>query len=269
MRFAIILAALLSAFPAAKALAHEFWIEPLEFQVSSGAEVQARLRIGQDFEGVSASYLPRNFTRFDVVAGGELRPVEGRLGNNPAMGVAGLPDGLAVILYETTGNTLTYDEWAGFLRFAEHKDFGDIAARHDARGLPRDGFREAYTRHAKSLVAIGGGAGQDTEFGLRTEIVALANPYTDDLTGGFPVRVLLEGAPRPDVQVELFDRAPDGSVTVTLHRTDADAIAVLPVDPGHAYLVDAVTLLPLQDDAEAGPVWESLWASLTFAVPGE
>ncbi|MGR3640587.1 MAG: DUF4198 domain-containing protein, partial [Alterinioella nitratireducens] len=61
----------------------------------------------------------------------------------------------------------------------------------------------------------------------------MANPYTDDLSDGFPVLVLLEGEPRADVQVELFDRDPDGEVTVTLHRTDAEGRAVLPVEPGH------------------------------------
>ena len=56
-------------------------------------------------------------------------------------------------------------------------------------------------------------------------------------------------------------------VTVTLHRTDAEGRAVLPVEPGHVYLADNVTLLPLEQDSSGDPVWHSLWASLTFAVP--
>jgi len=38
------------------------------------------------------------------------------------------------------------------------------------------------------------------------------------------------------------------------------------VRPGYAYLADAVVLRPLVPDTDKGPVWESLWASLSFAV---
>lgn len=267
----VILRAICVAFalvvPALPAASHEFWIDPEAFQVEPGAQLEARLRVGQSFEGSSLSFLPRNFTRFEVAQGDTLTEVAGRLGDNPALQFDGAQEGLAVILHETTDNLLTYDEWAGFLRFAEHKDFGDVRAMQEARGLPMEGFRESYSRHAKSLIAVGSGAGEDREYGLRTEFVALANPYTDDLGDGFPVLVLLEGEPRADVQVELFDRAPDGEVTITLHRTDAEGRAVLPVEPGHVYLADSVTLLPLDAESPRDPVWHSLWASLTFAVP--
>jgi hypothetical protein len=104
--------------------------------------------------------------------------------------------------------------------------------------------------------------------GLAIEIVALANPYTDDLTAGLPVLVLLDASPRGDAQVELFETAPDGTVTTTLHRTDAEGRVTLPVRPGMEYLVDSVVLRALpNNDPAAGPVWHSDWASLTFRTP--
>ena len=262
-----ILAAFVLVLPALPATSHEFWIDPEAFQVSGDTPLEARLRVGQSFNGSSLSYLPRNFTRFEVAQGDTLTEVTGRFGDNPALNISGMEDGLVVVLHETTDSTLTYNEWDRFVRFAEHKDFADIEARHLARGLPMDSFIEVYSRHAKSLMAYGSGAGVDQEYGLRTEFVALANPFTDDLSDGFPVLVLLEGEPRADAQVELFDRAPDGEVTVTLHRTDEDGHALLPVEPGHVYLADAVTLLPYESDLEGAPVWQTLWASLTFMVP--
>ena len=116
-------------------------------------------------------------------------------------------------------------------------------------------------------IAVGDGAGADREAGLETEIVALANPYTDDLSDGLPVRVLYQGAPRADAQVELFAKSPEGEVEITLLRTDAEGVALLPVTPGQVYLADAVVVRPLEPVAEDDPVWESLWASLTFKVP--
>lgn len=244
---------------------HEFWIDPLDYTVATGDTVQANLLTGQNFDGVPSSFLPSSFARFDLVQGRRQTPVQGRLGDRPALNASDLREGLLVVVHETSTNWLRYDEWQKFVEFAEHKDFGDIAALHDARGLPREGFREDYIRYAKSLIAVGDGAGDDRAIGLRTEIVARANPYTDDLSNGLPVRLYLDGAPRAGAQVELFDRAPNGKVTVTLHRTSNTGEVRLPVTAGHTYLVDAVVLEPLTKAGDA--VWRSLWASLTFAVP--
>jgi hypothetical protein len=195
-------------------------------------------------------------------------PVEGRLGDMPAMNMALPGEGLAVVIHETKGDSLRYRERALFEGFVAEKDLGDVLARHAVRGLPELEFRESYTRYAKALVAIGNGAGQDAEVGLHTEIIALANPYTDDVSAGFPVRLLYKGAPRADAQVELFARQPDGAVSTSTHRTDAAGEAVLPVSPGVEYLVDAVVMEDTgNDNPAAGPVWHSAWASLSFKVP--
>jgi hypothetical protein len=200
--------------------------------------------------------------------GETLRPVEGRIGDRPAMTFDAPEPGLAVIVHETKGDSLQYRTRDLFESFVEHKDLGDVLARHADRGLPELEFREAYTRYAKSLVAVGEGAGADTEVGLKTEIVALANPYTEDLSDGFPLRVLYEGAARADAQVEVFARNAEGTVTRTFHRTDVSGIVTIPVSSGTEYMVDAVVMEDTgNEDPEAGPVWHSLWANLTFRLP--
>lgn len=260
-----IFAVLLGALPAAS---HEFWIEAQEYQVPGGGEVRADLRNGEIFKGAALSYNPMRFTRFEAVTGGVAAPLEGRIGDIPAVQMTP-PDGLLVLAHETTLSRLTYKEWEKFAAFAEHKDFPGIEARHAARDLPREGFREGYTRHVKALVAVGDGAGSDRALGLETEFVALANPYADEIADGLPVRLLYQGAPRADAQIEVFERAPDGAVTVSLLRSDDAGEAVIPVQPGHTYLLDAVVLrepVPALA-AEKDIVWETLWAGLSFAVP--
>jgi hypothetical protein len=257
-------ALLLSAGPLC---AHEFWIEPHVFELPRNAPLVADLRVGSELKGAAHSYNPDRFRRFDLVNGGMEASVPGRLGDRPALDVVPDGDGLTTIVHATTDNLLTYRSWAQFEEFCRHKDFPWALERHVARGLDTEKVRERYSRYAKSLVALGDGRGADVVAGLTTEIVALANPYTDDLSQGFPVRVLYRGAPRADVQVELFERAPDGEVSITLHRTDADGRVALPVKPGHVYLVDSVVMRELEIAEEGDPAWESLWASLTFAVP--
>ncbi|MEC7760358.1 MAG: DUF4198 domain-containing protein [Pseudomonadota bacterium] len=250
------------------AAAHEFWISPEAYTVAPGEQIVADLRNGEGFEGARQSYFPRNFARFEVKMGETVSPVEGRIGDRPAMTFAPEGEGLAVVIHETTAQSLQYKTRELFESFVEHKDLGDVLERHAARGLPELAFREAYTRYTKSLVAVGDGSGADSAVGLHTEIVALANPFTDDLSEGFPVRVLLDGAPRVDAQVEVFARDPAGEITQSFYRTDAAGEAMIPVAPETEYMVDAVVMEDTgNDDPEAGPVWHSAWANLTFRTP--
>ncbi|SFJ70311.1 DUF4198 domain-containing protein [Jannaschia pohangensis] len=247
--------------------AHEFWIEAEDYTAASGTTVSATFRNGQELSGAVLSYIPARSARFDMVVGQEVVPVSSRIGNNPAFQVAGLPDGLLTVIQETTAQTLVYSEWEKWVKFTEHKDFTFAQQAHIDRGLPQEGFKESYLRYAKALIAVGDGAGSDARRGLRAEIVAGANPYTDDLSGGLPVQVFFDDAPKANAQVEMFAKAPNGEVEVTLHRTDADGRVTLPVVAGHEYLLDSVTVLPVEPALEGDPVWQTHWAALTFAVP--
>lgn len=254
---------------AGSAVAHEFWISPDTYAVPSAGSITAAFRVGENLKGSSYSYIDKRSARLGFVTPEGPAEVPARMGDRPALNAVPAPveDGLVVIVHETIDMTLTYSEWQKFINFVEHKDFEGALERHAERGIPQEGFKETYRRFAKSLVAVGSGAGADAPTGMETEIVALANPYTDDLSDGIAVQVLYQGAPRADAQVELFEKQGD-VVEVTLHRTDAEGIARLPVKPGYEYLVDAVVLRDTGvDNPEEGAVWHSLWASLTFAVP--
>jgi hypothetical protein len=247
--------------------AHEFWIDPTAFTLAQEEMLAADLRVGEGYRGGPQPYLTQSFTRFEIVQDNNARPVTGRLGNIPALQMGDLSDGLAVIVHETTGQMLTWTGWDRFLAFADHKDLGDVTAMQAARALDQVDVTEVYIRYAKSLVAIGGGAGADARMGLRTEFVALANPYRDDLTMGFAAQLWLDNAPRADVQVEVFTKDPDGVVTVSLARTDADGIVRVPVVAGMRYMIDAVVLEAVEPLQPGDPEWRTLWANMTFGVP--
>lgn len=250
-----------------KANAHEFWIDPQDFTVDVGETLLADLRVGQEFAGAAMSYLPRNFDTFTVMNGGTTTEVDGRFGDIPALSMGDLNDGLAVIVHQTTANQITWSEWERFLNFAIHKDLGDVTAMMAERGLSQEGVTEDYIRYAKSMVAVGDGAGEDARVGMRTELVALANPYTDDVQGGIPMQLWYDDALQPDYQVELFAEGPDGEVTITYHRTDADGVVMLPVEPGMIYMADAVFLEAVEPTDDSRAIWVTHWANMTFSVP--
>jgi uncharacterized GH25 family protein len=249
------------------AKAHEFWIDPLAHQVVPGDLIEGNLRVGEAYEGTAFSYIPRRFRRFDYSLNGELHPVEGTVGDRPALALQVEEEGLLVAIHVTEDQNLTWQEWEKFVAFLEHKDLAWGLAEHEARGLSRENVRERYSRYAKSLIAVGNGAGQDVNAGLLVEIVALENPYTDDMSDGIDIRALYRGAPLPEAQIEVFRKAPDGTVTISTERTDEAGAATIPVTPGARYMLDTVVLRPLEVIEERDPSWESLWANLTFEVP--
>lgn len=245
---------------------HEFWLSPQAYKVAPGDRLKIDLRNGERFSGSSFPYFRGRLTRFDLVQNGQPAPYEGRLGDIPALDMQVVTPGLLVVVHETTPSTLTYSDWQKFETFARHKDFAHILDQHRTRGLPKTGFKENYTRHAKALVAVGDGSGADVAQGLAVEFVAQTNPYNQQFDLNMQVRLLVDQAPRPDTQVEIFDRSPDGTVTIFTTRTDAEGRAQIPVTRGHDYLLDAVVAraLPGSDNE---PVWETRWGALTFSVP--
>ncbi len=264
MRILSLILALLSA----PATAHELWLEPLAYQVAPDGMLQAHIVNGEEFEGTKLAYIPRNIVNFVVFTDDAADRIEGRVGDRPALRRDVLAEGLNVVAYQARTSTLKYENWEKFQKFVDHKDFGDVRSQHDARGLPTEDFTEAYGRYSKTLIGVGNAAGSDRRIGLETELVALTNPYTDDLSDGMRVQLHYRENLRSDEQIEVFEKAPDGSVEITLYRTDDQGIGTFPVKPGHAYMVDAVVLRePSAEMAEAtGAVWQTLWANLTFAV---
>jgi len=248
--------------------AHEFWLEAADWQINPGGRLVVTLHVGEKLKGPSHVYNPSRFARFEIFFGTQRAQAPGRMGDDPALSATIPGEGLAIVVHETTDNTVTYREWDKFVSFVEHKGFEGALEAHDARGLPETQFSESYRRYGKALIAVGNGRGSDRTVGLTTEIVLERNPYTDDISAGLPIRVLHKGRPRAAAQLELFERDRAGSVTVRKYRTNDAGLVTVPVRSGHMYLADAVVLEDTGNDtAQTGPVWRSLWASSTFYVP--
>ncbi|MGC6484763.1 MAG: DUF4198 domain-containing protein [Candidatus Puniceispirillales bacterium] len=250
--------------------AHEFWIDPETWHLEQGETLRVALRVGTGFNGSQQMFFPARISRFDLVGPQQTLAFKGRLGDRPAGRITPEETGLHIISHATTFTALRYTDFEKFAAFTREKGLGDAVSRHRARQLPESDFVERYRRFAKSLIAVGSAEGQDRVLGMEVEITALANPFA--LTGDtMPLRLDRDGAPWPGVLVTVFARPlgsrPDATV-VSTYRADAAGRVVILTRPGHAYLVDAVSL----EEAAAsgnpeGAVWSSRWASLSFATP--
>lgn len=251
------------------ATAHELWLEPEAYQVAADGRLVGDIVNGQNFDGITLAYIPQRIVNYAVFSGRAQAPIDMRAGDTPGLNAAPVAEGLNIVAYQSTVTTIEYATWDKFASFVAHKDLGITLEEHLAKGYPQDNFAEAYSRYSKTLIGVGHGAGSDKRTGLETEFVALTNPYTDDLSAGMQVQLFYQRFARPNAQVEVFDKAPDDTVTITLTRTDAQGIATIPVTPGHSYMLDAIVIRDPSPDlvAALGGVWETLWANLTFAVP--
>ncbi|KQI67229.1 hypothetical protein AN189_16670 [Loktanella sp. 3ANDIMAR09] len=262
----IVLALALIAGPVS---AHELWLEPEDFTIAPEATMTVEIVNGSDFVGQSLPYLPQRFAAFMNFTPEGASNVPGRIGDQPAVQSQPPAEGLNVLAYQSRENLVTYNDWQTILDFVEHKDLTGFLEAHAARGFAQEPFTEIYSRYSKSLIGVGNAQGSDQRTGLETEIVALTNPYTDDLSDGMRFQLWYRDAPRANVRFEVFDRAPDGRVTQTFYVTDAQGMVSVPVQPGHDYMADAVLIRePSQRLAEANnAAWETLWANMTWGTP--
>lgn len=232
---------------AAPALAHEYWIEPLQYRVEAGAEIQARLKVGQNFAGDNLPFLPDRMEEAGITSKAGTAPLSGMIGDLPAISETAGPAGLHVIHYYSRPSTLTHADFGRFEKFVREAGDETILALHKARKLPQTGFIEAYSRCAKALVQVGAGnQGADSLTGMPLELLAEKNPYGLAAGSDLPVRLYWLGEPLAAAQITIFQNEDD--VQITTIRTDGNGRAQIPLVRG-TVLLDAVRIIPRDDQS--------------------
>lgn len=252
--------------------AHEFWLEPEDFTLAVDQPLRADIKVGENLVGNTYSFSPGRFERFEILQSDSQSAIRSEEGAFPAVNEKAVGDGLITLAYASTPNSLRHGfVTAGkFKKFLKNEGLSWVLEQHQQRGLPKTGFTEAYSRFGKSLIKGGSGVGADRALGLELELVMLNNPYTEsdkELT----VKLLSDGEPLENTQLGAFFKAAasDDVVKHTLYKTDTQGVVTIPrpKQPG-MMLLNAVHMI--EPDAKTmlktGAVWESLWASTTFAI---
>ena len=276
MQFKIIAIVLCLLFLSLKLNAHEYWFEPLDFEIKVSDKLRAHEKVGSNFKGNEYAYLATSYESFNITIGDETRPIKSRLGDLPAVNEVIDKEGLLILSAVTTPSDLTYKTKEKFESFLVNQGLGWVKERHLKRGLPEKGFKEIYLRYPKSVVKVGSGKGHDKEMGLVLEWVLDTNPYTET-SGPIKGHLLWRGKPLANKRVNVFNRIySDGTnilantTLVETHLSTDDKGAVeVPRGKGGLFLISAVHMIePSKKTAtETGAVWESLWASTTYRLP--
>ncbi len=241
---------------------HEFWINLEKGIVEPGDEILGDLQVGQMLQGTSYPYLSNRFRRFAVTGGGRTDVVSGSEGDMPALVSTARAPGLTIIAHQTVPFRVAHDDWAGFERYLRDEGLASIREKHLARGLPRGGFSERYTRYAKALVQVGlpGTNHRDKPVGMPLELVLDENPY-GARPGTIGVRLLWMGRPVAGAQITRYvSGIPACRSTAVTDETGSARFDLR--EAGH-YLLNAVLM---HEPADNRVAWESHWASLSFRL---
>ncbi|HTR04600.1 MAG TPA: DUF4198 domain-containing protein [Thermoanaerobaculia bacterium] len=258
-------AIVLSVAAAAPLRAHDFWIEPTSFRPAVDSTLGVRLVVGRRFRG---DVLPRNpamIERFVFVTDSGEVPVAGHAADDPAGSVRIEHPGLGVIAYRSLESAVSL-EAAKFEEYLEEEGLESVIEARARRGESATSSKEKVSRAAKCLVQAGGtgDSGYDRVLGLTLELVPERNPYALKAGDTLPVRLLDQGKPLAGALVAALPYgAPDARLW---QRTDGDGRVRLVLPKDGVWLVEAVHMVAVAGDPSAD--WRSVWASLTFEVPG-
>ncbi|MDX2131792.1 MAG: DUF4198 domain-containing protein [Planctomycetota bacterium] len=262
------------------ALAHDFWIRPGAFRVGVGERVDVRLFVGMEMKGDPRPFAAARVKSFTVIglssgppSGGPPAPIAAPEGEDPAGSFVPKSPGLHVIAYEGHDAFITL-EAPKFHEYLREEGLEHVIDERTKAGEAEAPAREAYSRHAKSLVVVG-----DVTHGPwdarrlpAFEIMPLANPAALRPGQSLGVRVLRDDAPLAHAKVVLRREAdPTNPVS---SRTDAKGVATLPIVHPGVYMLTCVSMQRstpraaggADQPAAPGVDWVSRWASLTFEV---
>ena len=252
-----------------RANAHEFWIEPTQYQLNDDL-INAHLRVGQEFQGMVLMYNPQDFKTFKILSGSKNKKekIKGILGDVPAINITTNLDNLLIIYHETKDKYVDYKKFQKFEDFVNEKGYQHLINTHFEKGFPESNFIESYRRYAKSLITLNGSEGKDKKTGLLFEFVLDQNPYKELNSKQMSGTLYYKKKPLKKNLVTIFSKYKNTKLSIVNTITDNKGKFTFDIEPGREYLLDSVVIYPLKADPKKNePIWHSDWASTTFLIP--
>jgi uncharacterized GH25 family protein len=252
------------------ALAHDFWIQPIRWQLPLDAPAFFTVETGHGPDRHRSQISETRINRLEAVdAQGRRSDLRDglKIGGKAADLVATLrKPGAYVILLETDNAAQSHLPAARFNEYLRREGLTPaIKARQRLGDAARDGA-ENYSRHAKSIVQVGAidpaeHAQLTCRFGLELEIVPEQSPLL--LKPGTPLSILVyyRGRTLPGALVKLTDLGQD-TEQLEAHVTDQDGRAIFTIARPGTWLLNVVWTRP-QPKARLTD-FNTSFSSLTF-----
>ncbi len=265
MRRVAIVLVLSLATQAGPASAHEFWMQPDDFDPAPGAETPVRFFVGERFRAEEFPWDPTRAAELLLVSPRRSQTLRGEPGATPATWVRAEEPGPRWLALRSNPAVLELaaDRFNAYL--LDDGLYTALAARRAAGDFESPG-RERFTRYAKTLFA----SALDAEAAMASRLIGhrleiVPETSTASLVDGareIVVRVLFEAEPLTGA---VIFAAPASSPEDGLQRglTDAEGRSRFTLDVEGPWMISLVHMIECHDCADAD--WDSSWATLVFA----
>lgn len=254
-------------FAATPAAAHDFWIQPLSYQVGVGQPLTATFQVGHgQYRQRWGNDIRRIPLLVDISVAGRTNQ-RGNVRSDATADFVARPTipGVHILTLQSTyaNSTLPALRFNDYLKSEGLRLPIAVRAQSNSANLPG---RERYSRRAKALIQVGPQTTANSRLvtkpvGIKLEIVPEKNPYALDPTHRLPVYVLYKGQRLPGATVMLtsleFDARPLKS-----EITDRAGRATFTVPPVGSWLLNVIWSEPVKGDAQAD--FDTTFSSLTF-----
>ena len=263
---------------AARAGAHEFWLEPVA-PVPVGSPALLTLRVGEFFEGEPVGFLTVQTLAIRHYTGTQSQNLRALLPLRNPVATLALPlttAGTHMVVFDSQPSMISLP--AGkFEAYLHDEGLDYVKASRQAAGNSEKPGRERYRRFVKTLISAASaptGAQVATptipdmtyamRSGQRLEMVPLADPLLTLPGEPLDVRVIFEGKPLAGALLKAWHRH-DGQTVIIRAKTSADGTARFNLPFSGAWMISVVHMIPTTDANDID--WDSLWGNLSFVVP--
>lgn len=264
-------AGLCLVFIAAPAIAHDFWLQPVRYQVAPGSLFAATFQVGH---GAARQRWGNDVSRVLLFAdfyNGRRRDRRDALRNGgPADVITTLVEpGLHVLAMQTS---YSFSDLPAirFNDYAREEGLALVLAHRKRKGTSNATGYERYSRRAKAIVQVGqqtpsNASSVTRPIGLKLEIVPGRNPYALGASRMLPVQILYRGRPLPNATVKLTKLEADEKPTAVA-TTDRSGRVSFRIPPSGTWLLNVVWGEPITGDKRAE--FDTTFSSLTFGFAG-
>jgi uncharacterized GH25 family protein len=254
-------------------IAHDFWLQPSQYWISSDALTPLTLQVGHGPFRQRSPIPARRITRFQAISPkGTVVDLHEQLQlGQPAQDgdFRFTAIGTYMLVLQTDDRAQTH---LPSIRFNDYLKVEGLTPALEQRArlnqMDRDGS-ERYSRCAKSLVQVGTPSAGSQEqvskpVGLPLEIVPETNPYGVPRSVTLPVRVIYAGHPLAGALVKLTDLNNDESA-FEMHLTDQNGRANFTMPNTGSWLLNVIwtKVLPSSEETD----FETVFSSLSFGFP--
>jgi hypothetical protein len=228
--------------------AHDVYLMPQKFRAAKGETILISAHTGDSFPMSEQAVDPGRLTTMPAA--------EWRMLGKATHATYTVESTGANVFGLSTKPRLLKLEPAKFIEYLKEEGLTAAIAAYPGKELSR----EMYSKYAKTIVTGGAGSeGFDQPLGLKVEFIPLTDPFGLKAGDEFSARLLFDGKPLADTQVELAMT----KGTWMKARTGADGKVTFRVPNEGKFRLHAVHMVGVKESTHD---WESFWASLTFEV---